>query len=75
LKHFMLWVIIVVRVKLFLRIDEVLELKYEQFLEEYFVIKDCNIESLLTKIKGKRDNKWLHFAIWDDKDCTEFSAA
>jgi hypothetical protein len=37
--------------------------------------KRCNIKSLLAKIKGKRDNKWLHFAIWDDKDCTGFSAA
>jgi hypothetical protein len=28
------------------------------------------------KIKGKRDDTWLHFAIWDDKDCPEeFSAA
>jgi hypothetical protein len=69
LKHLMLWVINLVGVKLILRINEALDLKYEQFLRAYFVVKDCNIESLLAKIKGKRDDKWLHFAIWDDKDC------
>ena len=75
LKHLMLWVINLVGVKLILRIDEALDLKYQQFLRAYFVVKDCDIESLLAKIKGRRDDKWLHFAIWDDKDCTEFSAA
>ena len=74
LRHLMLWVVIIVGVKLFLRIDEVLELSYEQFVKEYFVIKELDVESLLAKIKGKRDDTWLHFAVWDDKDCPEFSA-
>jgi hypothetical protein len=47
----MLWVIILVGVKLFLGVDEVLDLKYEQFLKAYFIVKDCNIKSLLTKIE------------------------
>jgi hypothetical protein len=55
--------------------EAVLALKYEQFLKAYIIVKDCNIKSLLTKIKGKNGNKWLHFAIWDDKDCTKSSAA
>jgi hypothetical protein len=71
LKYLMLWVIIIVGVKLFLRIDEALDLKYEP---AYFVVKDCNIESLLVKMKGKCDDKWLH-ALCDDKDCTKLSAA
>ena len=75
LKHLMLWVIVMTGVKLFLRIDEVLELGYEQFLKEYFVVKDFDVESLLTEIQGKRDDHILHFAIWDDKDCPEFSAS
>jgi hypothetical protein len=75
LKHLMLWMIVILGVKVFLRIDEVLELDHEQFLKECFVVKGSDVESLLTKIKGKRDDNWVHFAIWDDKDCPEFSAA
>ena len=71
--HLMLWVIIILGIKLFLRIDEVLEMKYEQLLEQYFVVSENDVESLLAKIKGKRDSDWLHFALWSDLDCPEFS--
>jgi hypothetical protein len=69
----MLWVMIIVGIKEFLRIDEVLELTYEQFLTKYFVVKPGYVESLLVKIKGKRDRNWQNFAIWHDEDCPEFS--
>jgi hypothetical protein len=44
-------------------------------MKEYFVVKENDIEALCTKIKGKRDTKWINFAIWDDKECPEFSAS
>jgi hypothetical protein len=61
--------------KLFQRVDEVLSMKYEDFLEDYFVVKEHDIESLCAKIKGKTDVTSKHFAIWDDKECPEFSGA
>ena len=73
LPHLMLWCIIVIGVRLFLRIDEVLELTVEQFVTEYFVVTGRDIKGLLVKIQGKRDKKPVHLSLWDDLDCPEFS--
>jgi hypothetical protein len=71
----MLWTIINGGMKLFQRVEEAISMKYEEFLEDYFVVKEHDIGSLCAKIKGKTDLVWKHFAIWDDKECPEFSAA
>jgi hypothetical protein len=74
LYHLMLWTIIIVGIKMFLRVEEVLELTIEQFVEEYFQVSEDAVQGLCSKIKGKRDPGWLHFMIWNDIDCPEFSA-
>jgi hypothetical protein len=69
----MLWVMILVGTKLFLRIDEVLNLQMEAFLPHYFVVKSGDVVSLLVEIKGKRDKQKIHFNLTDDDVCPEFS--
>jgi hypothetical protein len=71
----MLWTIIILGIKMFLRIEEALELTIEQFVEEYFQVTGDEVKALCAKIKGKRDDSWLHFMIWNDEDCPEFSAS
>ena len=72
----MLWdITIIVGIKLFLRADEVLDMIYDQFLVKYFVVKETHVDSLLVIIKGKKDNFPVHFALWDDHDCPDFSSA
>jgi hypothetical protein len=73
--HLMLWTIIIVGIKMFLRVEEVLELTVEQFIEEYFQVSEDTVKGLCAIIKGKRDPDWLHFMIWNDEDCPEFSAS
>jgi hypothetical protein len=46
LECLMLWVIIIMGIKEFLPIDEVLELRYEQFMTKYFAVKPAYVESL-----------------------------
>jgi hypothetical protein len=65
---------IITGVKLFLRVEEVVEMKIEDFVERYFVVTENNVEGLCVLLDGKREKKETPFAIWDDKDCPEFSA-
>ena len=74
LYHLMLWTIIILGIKMFLRVEEVLELTMEQFVEEYSQVIEDDVKGLCAKIKGKRDVSWLHFMIWHDEECPEFSA-
>lgn len=69
----MIWTLIIVGIKLFARIDEVMQLKVEDLPHEFFFVKDGNVEALATKIKGKCDTKVHTMALWDDKECPEFS--
>jgi hypothetical protein len=75
LYHIMLWTIIILGIKMFLRVKEVLELTVEQFMDEYFQVSEDSVKGLCAKIQGKRDPKWLYFMIWNDTDCPEFSAS
>jgi hypothetical protein len=60
--------------KLFWRVDKVLELTYKQFLKDYYIIKqNYSIKPLLAEIQGKCDKVKKYFAVWDDKECLEFS--
>jgi hypothetical protein len=70
----MLWVIILLGTKLFLRIDEVLNLEMDAFIPHHFVVKPTEVVSLLLKVKGKRDKSYIHFNLIDDDTCPEFSA-
>jgi len=69
----MIWTIIIVGIKLFLRVEEVLTMDMSQFDEDFFVVTEDAIQGLCVKIKAKRDPRELHFMMWDDLDCSEFS--
>jgi hypothetical protein len=76
-EHTMLWVVMIVGIKLFLRIEEVLELKYEQILTEFCIVDkdEMEVSALCADICGKTDKeKHYKMAIWDDEECPEFSA-
>jgi hypothetical protein len=50
-----------------------MQMKVEDLPHEFFIVKDGNVEALATKIKGKCDTKVHTMALWDDKECPEFS--
>jgi hypothetical protein len=59
---------------MFLDVEEVLELTIEQFVKKYSQVIEDDVKGLCAKIKGKHDASWLHFMIWHDEECPEFSA-
>ena len=70
----MFWTILIVSTKLFLRIEEALSLKVEDFLMELASTTKYRVTSLMCKVKGKRDTNDVHLKLWDDETCPEFSA-
>jgi hypothetical protein len=73
----MLWVMIIVGIKLHLRVEEVITLKYRQLLPQYTMSPNQgnNIDGLCSWISGKCDEgRKINMMIWDDEDCPEFSA-
>jgi len=73
LSKLMLWVIIIVATRLALRVDEVLNMRYEDFIQKYFVVHDTHVDSLLTSVMGKTDDEWVKLNAWDDFECPDFS--
>ena len=71
--HLMLWCIIILGVKLFLRVHEVLKLRMDSFVERYSVVRGEEVVAICVKIKGKREKKFKYFLIIDDKDCPDLS--
>ena len=71
----MIWTIILLGIKGFLRIDEALHMKVEDLPQDYFVVTQENVEGLCMKVKGKTDDKVQYLAIWDDAECPDFSAS
>jgi hypothetical protein len=73
----MMWTIMVVGVKLFLRIEEILKMKIEDFNKELFLVDESNVNALAVVVQGKSDNKPKDLLIWDEDDLnykyTEFS--
>lgn len=66
LEGLMLWSMIILGCRLFLRIDEVLQLEVDSFVKELFVVKGDRIVALCVKIKGKRDLDTKHLMVYDD---------
>jgi hypothetical protein len=62
----MIWTMMIVGIKLFACIDEIIQMKMEDLPHEFFIVKDGNVEVLATKIKGKCDTKIHIMALWDD---------
>lgn len=69
----MLWTIMLVGIKGFLRIDEALNLQVEDLPQDYFAVSANNVEALCMTVQGKTDQEKKHLAIWDDKECPDFS--
>ncbi|CAJ1957190.1 unnamed protein product [Cylindrotheca closterium] len=55
LPHLMLWTMMILASRMYLRVEEVRSLKVEDFLWKYFVIRNNKVTSLMVKVKGKRD--------------------
>ena len=74
LYHMMLWTIILVGTKAFLRVqDEALTLTMEQFQTDYFVVNATDVEGLCVQVKGKSDTDTVNLMLWDDKECPDLS--
>jgi integrase len=75
LYSFMLWVMMLVGTKMMLRCDELLALRVEDFKEKMTQIPVPNeIDGIVAGVQGKRDPQEVLLALWDDKNCPEFSA-
>jgi hypothetical protein len=57
----------------FAHIDKIMQLVVEDLPHEHFVVNYSNVESLAANVKGKCDTEVLTKAIWDDKECPEFT--
>lgn len=79
LYYLMMWTIMIVGIKQFLRVQEVLNLRMEDFVERAFSVNDRNVEALAMHVKGKTDVVEQLLLIWDenydDYKYTEFSAS
>jgi hypothetical protein len=69
----MYWTIMIVGIKLFGRVKEVLNLKVEDLDQGMFVVTEEDVEALVAVMNGKCDDKDVWLVLWDDKDCTDFS--
>jgi hypothetical protein len=72
----MLWVIINIACKMYLRCEEVVGMKYSDFLVKYTMACKARKEAggVMGTVQGKRDNGPVKLMLWDDEDCPEFSA-
>lgn len=73
LKDLMIWTAIILGSRLFLRIDEVLDLRVDSFLPKFFLVKEKRVSALMVRIQGKTDATPQHFLVWDHEECPEFS--
>jgi len=73
LHSLMIWTMLIVGIKLFMRMDEVVTMKVEDFLMACFVATASSVEGLCVEICGKKETAPKKFMAWDDKDCPEFS--
>ena len=70
----MLWTITMLGTKLFARVnDELLNMKVEDLDQNYFVMNPTDVIALCAQLEGKTDKELVHLAMWDDKECPEFS--
>ena len=68
----MIWVMIIISVRLFLRSDEVINIKFMDFVPELFVYDPVgNLEALAIKIKGKTDTVVYTLLLWKDEKYPE----
>jgi hypothetical protein len=72
----MMWTIIVVSIKIFLRIHEALDIMVEDFVPRMFIQdqETEGVKGLCLKVQGKTDTVPKYFYLWRDHECPEFDA-
>jgi hypothetical protein len=70
----MLWTLMILGIKGFLRAEENITLRVEDFPPEYFKAQNNFIQRLCMKINGKKDHYDVMLAIFDDNECPELSS-
>ena len=73
--NLMLWMLMIVGIKNFQRIDEAMEMTVKDFLPYLFAMTMDSVKGLAFNIDGKHETVHLTFAMWNDKDCPEFLAS
>jgi hypothetical protein len=66
------YVMILLGIKLFLRADELVQLKLDMFGLDYQIVSIDSVRALAVTIKGKNDTVPVTLMIFSDDDCPEF---
>jgi hypothetical protein len=75
LEDLRLYTMILLSIKLFLRSDEVINLKLEDIVKDVCIVKDGGIvEALAFRVQGKSDNVPVILSLWADDSIPEFCA-
>ena len=68
----MVWTLLLVAIKQFLRICEATTLTHDSFDMTLASVSKNSVKSLVTKIRGKKDTKDVYLQLWNDTECDEF---
>ncbi|KAL7570837.1 hypothetical protein ACA910_018905 [Epithemia clementina (nom. ined.)] len=73
-KWLQLWTMFLLGIRLFLRAEEVCELKLEDFRTDCFIVhkQEGRVDQLVIKVKGKADTEVQSLSIFRDEDNPEF---
>ena len=66
------YVMIILGIKLFLRVSEILEIQIENFESQYQMVKQNRVDGITIKIKGKSDKTSTRLVLFSDNENTEF---
>jgi hypothetical protein len=69
----MIWTMMVVSIKQFMRVEDAMLLKVSDLVESGFSVTEHTVVALCMAMKGKRQQDTKNFTMWDDEDCPEFS--
>jgi hypothetical protein len=65
------FVMILIGTKLFLRPDELVNIRAEDFVPNLFARQGNKIIGMAVKVQGKRDERWQHLWLWADDMCPD----
>jgi hypothetical protein len=69
----MIWTIIIVGVKQFLQVTEVLNKTVERFQQDLSIVNKHDVKGIVDSVFGKSDSTKTYLTMWDDEECQEFS--
>jgi hypothetical protein len=72
LEDLRLLTMILLSIKLFLRSDEIINMKIEDVVEDVTIVKDSFIEALALRVQGKSDSSPVILSLWADDIIPEF---